>query len=296
VIPTPAGWQKVVRGDQVRLQPPPERPLGEIRYRERFGPLRTARQVVAAKLASAPGFVPRAITPPQRLVTHEGEYAAFIAIDGAVAEQPARRYMGIVFGDNFTTLLDAISLSPPHFDELEVVARDLTQRTTLILGVRRRRFVYQPPPGWQALTNVFVTNWYPPDFPGNLASIIAFPANPLKQTPQQILDALVVEERAKGVEIDEVSGPEALSSRHALPGLAWRIVARPPRQGVMSRELVVLQDSRYLYPLRLDLIEARAGGNARAEFRQVVDSVEPIPDPEGDGRAAVRESVDFWIS
>ncbi len=298
MIQTPPGWLRQVRADQVQLRPPRERRVGEFRYRERYGPLRSARQVVAAKLSMpTPGIETLAVGDPEKLVTVEGEYAALVKLEAAVRSRPALRIMGIVFADTFTTLLDGISANPDYFDEFETIARDLVRRTVLLLGVRRRLFLYQPPPGWQALPQVLVTNWYPPDFPANHARLIVFPAAPRLEAPAGILDALVAADRKRGIPIASVTGPRHVESRHGLTGLSWHVETHPPEHGRLTRLLAVFEDRRYIYPLRLDVADSTHPGPVEAgiaTFEAVCDSVEPLPDPAQAIATSRREPFEFW--
>src|SRR5262245_48974282 len=106
-----------VRGDHVHLRAPHGRPIGELRYREWYGPLRSARQITEERLAIAvPTWELGNVAAPERLTTHEGEHAALVRIDGRLAGRPALRLLGIVFGDYHVALIDAMSVHGEYFD------------------------------------------------------------------------------------------------------------------------------------------------------------------------------------
>lgn len=288
-----------MRADHVHLYPPADDPIGEFRYRERYGPLRTMRQLVSKRLAPPqhPGLQALSVGDNEPLITVEGEYACLVRISATMNRRPARRVITAVFTSAFTTLLDGISVMPDRFDEFEALARELTRHTRLLLGIRRRRFVYAPPSGWHAIANVLTTNWYPPDYPGNHARLIAFPASPRNKPPERILAMHMEAERQAGVVIDAVTGPETATSRHGLTGVRWYIDTRSPAFERMLQVLAVFEDNRYTYPLRLDLANTASAAHAEdarvGVFDRVCDSVEPIPGSRAD---AVGDAFDFWAS
>ena len=296
MIGTPEGWFRQARADWVHLRGPKGRPIGEFRYRENYGPLRPAKQIVAAKLASVqiPGLEIVGQHAPERLTTAEGEHAALVRIDATLLNRPARRVMGIVFGDRFTTLLDGMSIHPTLFDEFEEVARDLTLGTRLELGTRRRRFVYQIPAGWQSIANVFVTTWLPPDYPLNNSRIIVTPATALAQEATSIIGQLINEQRRRGSEIAHVGDPTVVSSDFGLKGQRWHIETHPWQQAPRVHEIAIYADQQYSYALRMELVESAASAGSLEVFNQLCASVEPLLDPVEKNATAQNELFSIW--
>ena len=306
MIPVPSGYTVVgedaaprdERRGSLVLYPPAGRDLGEVHYFERAGALRSVETIIQEALAGLPGLQVQKLRPPEPLCTAEGEYASFVDIDGKLADWPLKLYLGIVFADDFVSLLRVLSWNGA---ELEPVARELLHRCSLGLGVRRRRFLYEPPPGWSVHTQDLVVTFYAPGFPKELGSITVFPANPVSETPQSVYDAWLEKEWQAGFIVAEATGPWLVSSRHGVHGSHFRITGRyddgsddgdsiNPRSETppLSRELVVLQQAPYLYVLRLDSALDEKLDEHRAIFRQVVSSVQPLP-----GKAA-QDLVGHW--
>ncbi len=285
---------RLVRGDHVHLRPPRERPIGELRYREWFGPLRTARQITAERLAiPLPTFELGSVSAPDRLTTVEGEHAALIKIEGRFAQRPARRVIGIAFGDYTTALLDGMSIVPEHFAEFEATMRDLTRRTTLVLGTRRRRFVYQRPYGWHAIANVLITHYLPLDYPLNNSRITVYPALPLEFKGLHLFDVVLAEERGRGAAIIERAPAAAITTTTGLEGGRMRIVSQVPDGVPVANVLVVFEDKRYTYPLRLQVTADDAEQPSDEAFTRLWQSVEAIGAPVG-VEEEVAQNFDFW--
>jgi hypothetical protein len=292
MIPTPRGWRRELRGHEVRLES--DQTVARITYAQRYGPLRSAREVVAERLARTAALASVEIGEPERLVTDEGEFAALVGVTGRVGHTSFWRWFGVVFGDNFTSLLDAVCVDAGEVAELEATVRDLVVQTALMLGVRKRRFMYTPPPAWQPLANVFVTNWYPPGFPRTSACITVYPATPARPADaRQVLEASILEERARGSSVILAGEATPIATRSGLSGTAWQLVIRPPSQPERTRDLVALEDARYLYPLRLDAHTDQLDGGARAAFLELVASAEAIP---GRPEPESLEAFSIWLS
>lgn len=294
MIPTPPGWIRLVRGEQVHLRAPRERPIGELWYRERYGPLRTARQITAERLAvPMPTFELEGVSEPERMTTHEGEHAAFVQITGRLSKHPTRRLLGIVFGDHATSLLDGMTIAPQHFDEFEATFRDLVHHITLILGRRRRRFVYKRPAGWLALANVLITHYMPPDFPQNNARITVYPALPREQKGRHLVDIVMAEERSRGAKIVDAGTQEETASDHGLAGTHRRIISQPSSGPALAHRVVVFEDKHYTYPLRVHVPADEEAGDNEAQFDALCASVEPFQSAAPVEEVAA-DPFDFW--
>ena len=192
-------------------------------------------------------------------------------------------------------MIDAIAFGGgDRASELATTVRQLIEETTLVLGVRRRRFVYQPPDGWHPLANSLLTNWYPSDFPGTSACITVPPATPsqsfsVDDLVEASLAELEIEQRAARVSV----GPSSFSQPGGLSGTAWTLDIDGPDQSAFVRDIVVLADRLYGYPLRLDLRPGPHSRRMRAAFSHVVNSVEPLVRTARSAPAAAA-AFDIW--
>ncbi len=269
----------------LRAQP---RPVGQLHYRETYGPLRPMRAIVQDRLAKQP--MPMSsivkIHEPFRFQTFEGEHCATVRIDyeasealvqrragdpTALPKRPMVRMMGVTFADHFTTLLDGVSLSPEHFDEFGRVATYLTESTVLMLGTRRRRYFYKRPREWQALATPFTTRYIPPDYPNNLAMITMYAALPAAGISHWFLETIVSDMRDRGAAVKQVSEPETVTYA-GLEGNRWVIDSE--RDNARKHVAVVLRDKDYIYRARLDHAPANVDG--RRVFEEMLASIEPI--------------------
>lgn len=255
----------------------PERTV-QVRYRMRLAPLRPVQAIVAEALAAIPEWQTRAIAPRERLVTHEGEHAFAVACEGTWLGAAARRLVGVVYADDHANLLDAITLGagPP-----DPRARGLLVGATLHLGARRRRYFYDPPPGWHGHATGLVTHWFPARFPARPATIVAYPASPTHEAPQVVVDAIVAHQQAMGAEPRALASPQPIVARHGLEGVHWQLVCTPPRGPVIHRDLAVFVRRAYTYAVQLDCAHA-PDADAHAVFLAMAASIEPVPQGGGD--------------
>lgn len=276
MVPQLKGWSKQYTGDSITFYPPEGPNIGGIRYRERVRPLTRVSAVVEQIVERYPQFKVGGVGKIETFTTSEGEYAATVTINGRINEAPAQRDLGFVFGDDFYALLSALTVDAGRFSEFTRWVKLLVTLDAHALGVRRRRFHYDPPPGWQGLPRGFTTEWAPLDFPKNLSLIHVFPANPINEAPEMVLEQMLAEDSANGFTLEAMRGPEPIASLHGLQGMAWNIVGRFAQKPRSHRDLVVFKDQRFLYSLRLETMqEDRA--KERQVFLDVVRSSHPIP-------------------
>lgn len=277
-----------MRADSVILRARP-RPVGQLHYREVYGPLRPMRKIVEDRLAKQP--IPMTsivkIHNPVRFMTFEGEHCATVRIEceasealvkkGAVADPEALpkrlmlRMMGVTFADHFTTLLDGVSLVPEHFDEFGRVVTYLTESTTLMLGMRRRRYFYKRPIGWQALATPFTARYIPADYPHNLAMITMYAALPAEGISHWFLESILSDMRDRGGAVTRVGQPETISFA-GMGGNSWVIESEKDR--MRKHVAVVLRDKHYIYRARLDHGPTNEDGPRM--FEAMLASIEPI--------------------
>ena len=275
-------WQVRYLADGLALTPPEGRALGGIRIRERVQPVRRARDVIAWAREQMQAFGPLTITPVETFTTYEGEFAAVCTIVGARGDLPYERTIGLVWGDYFFTQIDGGTDDAAAFPRFRKAVRDLAYYHALGLGeLRRRRFVYTPPPGWRGYPRGLVTEWYAPEFPARHGFISVFPARAGRESPSSELDQLLHEMSWFGFEQESIEGPIELASDD-LTGSAWRPVGRFATGPRLFFEIAVLRDQRFTYVARLESQEADLDEHRRL-FADVVRSVEPLPAPVAPG-------------
>src|SRR5688500_7018167 len=174
------GWTSTLTDDGLRMTPPEGRACGEIRYREQLRPQRRAHDVVRG-LAAPSGCRFGAPGPLEPLLTREGEFAALVSVPGERAGEPIERTVGIVYGDDFYSVIDGVALRGEERDRFRHTVRALVAVDSYLLGERRRRFVHAPPPGWHGFAaGPMHVRWLPLDYPRNLGSITVYPALPVR--------------------------------------------------------------------------------------------------------------------
>lgn len=285
-----------VQGDNACVLTPPEGPrAGEIRYSQRVQPLRSIRALAEEIRALTPDLRDAAVTAPELLITAEGEYAALVCLSGRRAGKPLLHHIGAVFADDSVAVLDALALTPSLFERFGQVARHLLYYDKLNLGVRRRRFLFDPPAGWQALVRGLESCFYPPDFPRNPATLIVPPAAPRDGSPNEVLSQLVERYKKKGVRIELAAEPEPVTSDYGLHGKAFCLYGREPGKPPLIRDVLVLADARYLYSLVLESTESAPRAALQGVLPQVARSVRPIPVPTLFAQDRPPTSQNHWI-
>ena len=262
---------------------------GRYRFYERLRPAPDFASIVERLLLTDPSFQVTQLGETVKLVTQEGEYGAWVRIQGIRDNRPAQHCIGAIFMEDFAAALDALSIVPATFGELALRSREFLHRSSFGLGRRRRLFYYTPPPGWQALMSGLVANWYPPDFPRNRANISVPPA-----TPTTLFADDAIEERlasiGAGLEATE-SARETLPFATSLPGRCLRVSGKRAGDGqTIHRDLAAFAGEGYVYTMRLETMSPERIVGAREMFRVVLASFRPLtnPDERRVGQAFVR--------
>lgn len=270
-------WRIVDRADGLALVATDGPRAGLLRIRERTRPLRSASAIIA-ELARRAGPVRTEMGPLEALVTVEGEHAAFRVLRGDLTDGPYTRAIGILFGDDDYTLIDAASADPAYFDELVRATRDLTLHYSLGLGHRRaRRFRYTPPADWIAVPRGLDACWLAPDAPARDASILVRAALPAGVSRASVLAGVVAHERLLGAELPAPGRGTTVFARDGLAGTVWTLEGtrggRP-----WCCDVAVFEDERFLYPL----VARREPGDtaAAAAFTALVASAQAVPLPQ----------------
>lgn len=272
----PAEWRQQFGVQLVTAYPPGGG--GRFRYFDRLRPQPSFSSVLDMILATDGAFVVHEVGEPQRIVTDEGEYGAWVQVTGRREGSRAVRYIGAVFLGEFAAALDCIVLVPSRFAEFERLSRALLHGASFGMQRRPRLFYYQPPPGWQGIPSGLVANYYPSDFPRNLSSIVVPPATEVEPASEAIVAAARAELCA-GLSV-ESERQEALSCDAGPSGLYLSVVGRRTgRPERIYRELGLFIVEPYAYRLRLETSVENRLSELRADFRAVLASFRPLPSP-----------------
>jgi hypothetical protein len=288
VIPALPNWSWLFVDGEVLLAPPEGPRAGMIRYRERCRPLLRAARLAA--LDVDPDFTPARTSAPERRVTDEGEYAALIVQDGHADGAPAQRLLGYVFGDDYYARLAATVRAVEQAPRFRDVVEALLAADAHALGVRRRRFIYRGPEGWQGRNlDTFHAAWFSPEA-SDSSRMTIFPAQPLAAGAGLAGLEVLAHEPTRDFAPDMQMGPFR-ARRGALSKTRYEVTGSSgghPR----ARDVLLLQDQRYVYPLVVDSPPSFAARN-RALLEEVAATVEPLPTPGGGG--ALGQAVDHWM-
>src|SRR5262249_59174573 len=130
MIRVPPGWRRAAGAGAVLLVGN----QGKIRSRERVGPLRRVAELLDQTLAGAPDWRTLHVGARQRITTQEGEHAFWVPATGELLGAPASRFIGIVYGDDFANVLDAVGAGKA--EAIAELSRGLVRDASLGLGVR----------------------------------------------------------------------------------------------------------------------------------------------------------------
>ncbi len=258
MIPRLPDWTADLVPGGFALVHPQGADVARLFYRERMAPVRRVADLARTILAGWPELAFGDIGPIERLVTDDGEHAALVTVTGRDHDVPVLCVLGFVVTDDFYSVLTATSRTQERFDEVVALVHDLVQRDDHGLGIRRRRFEYVPPPGFQPRRHSLVTEWLSPGFPADNTSIIVHPATPHRGEPlDESVDALGSGGSRTEHDTGELSG-----------------VGRLVQHDGVIRWIVVLRDQLYNYPLEL---VTRGHETAQSTFTAVVASIRRLP-------------------
>lgn len=296
MIQFPSEWVQHFGVNLVTAYPPQ---LGaRFRYFERVRPQPSFSTIVDRAIARDPEFRPHQLGEMTRLVTVEGEYGAWVAIEGW-REGRAVKHIGAVFMDEFATVLDSIAIIPEHFYAVERRSFELTRSQRFEITNRPRPFFYVPPASWQAVASGATASWYPLDFPKNLSVITVPPASVVEGSAEAAVDATFAEAGA-GLSVDH-SAREELTSANGNKGSFLRLSGR--REGRVEpiyREVAMYVVGRYAYRMRLETTNTSKLLELREVFRGVSESFRPVPGADesrtGHAFSAHSDLFDHWAS
>ncbi|HKA91098.1 MAG TPA: hypothetical protein VKE22_25725 [Haliangiales bacterium] len=262
MIPHPRGWTVTFVEDAEILIPPEGLEAGAIRYLEGLAPVRSVAELVDAQLAED-GLDVEHVGPTRELVTGEGEYAALVTVTGTADGRPVRRDLGYVLCDDHYARVGAVARRPELFARFGDTVEHLVRHCTQMLGVRRRRFRYDAPPGWVEARVGLRSEWLAPGFPEVPGAITVWPALPLSLGGAAFAQGL-----GRGAR-----GPFPARTRHGLSGDRFERTIALDGGGHVQRDLMVLKDDTYVYTMRAE----HADPVHKQVFDELVDSAQPIP-------------------
>jgi hypothetical protein len=276
MIEAPAGWRQSFGAHVTTLHPPTGG--GRIRYHERLPP-RGLAATVRALLSDDPSARTEIIGKSLPIVTEEGELGVIVPTRGLLAGLPVVRILGIVITDEVFAALDTLIQLRTQLALLERVSRELLLSVSLGLGVRRRRYRYQPPAGWQAIPNGLVATWIPPGYPNDPTHITVYPANPRTETPAALFQALLRRDTAAGLAVAGEIDSEPLVSAAGLEGQRFRFTGSSPRHPWVAHEVAIGAAGAYRYVMRLETASPGDADAHRRRFDELLRSAEPAPAP-----------------
>lgn len=273
MIPPLAAWTWEPDGTTVHLHPrAPALAGAALVYTEKLRPAYTVGEVADAVIA-ARGLHGVVRGEVARVVTVEGEHAEVLAITGVANGAPLHVTIASVLADDYASLL--VGTAPLA----AAAAIDALVRRTIVddrhyLGVRRRRFAYQPPAGWSGDAVGLYERWSPPDDPSAL--LVVAPALPRGacDAEELLLDALA----CVGLEVAGACATGALVARCGLAIEHRAVAARAADGATCEVYAVVASDERYVYPLVL-YTGATGAAAALAALAATCDAIEPLPGP-----------------
>jgi hypothetical protein len=276
MIPHLPGWTKLWEPDALTLFAPSGAAHGVIRYRERLQPLQSLEQLVSDFVAREPGFVVDAIEPTVRFTTREGERGEALTMRGRLAETWAQRDLAIVTGELCYSRLTGVLLDKRHSHTFTQLIRGLATGISLGMALRRRRFEYDAPPGWLRRDCGLTTHWTPARISENSLLLTVCPAEPTTVQPEQLIAGMLDELRSDGWCIEATDSLAVDGVNAELYAQGWQIVARTPEMERHFRELVVLRDNHFIYPLTLESTDAELLHLQRPVMLDVARSIQPI--------------------
>jgi hypothetical protein len=191
-------------------------------------------------------------------------------------------------------LLIALVRDATTLPEIAQLVRRLVYTDRLNLGVRKRRFLYQPPADWQPLPNGLLCSWYPLDYPRQPATLVVHPAMPRDSSEEAVVVTFIKAYQSRGFRIEAVSDGEPVITDAGLHGKAFCLVGSFPERPVFTCDLLVLADARYLYALILESGATARRRELQAILPAVARSVHPIPLPTGVRPSDPPNSLNYW--
>ena len=293
MIPRLRGWSFQVLPDGFAMSHPDGANVGTIHYRERARPVRRVLELARDVLAGWPEFAIEHLGDIERMTTADGEYAAVVTALGGERGHPVRRDLGFVLTDDFFSSATATSRVPERAGELAALLRELVRHDVHALGIRRRRYEYEPPPGYQPVRQALTVEWIPPDYPHNATTIIVYPANPRVGYAAADPTRVARELEQLGYAVHGEASAVPVTSAGGLAGIVQHIEFDGRGEAPGRRSTALLTDERYVYPVELTCRSPQRWADVGAAFLRLVQSIQPLPGPTAP--APLHEAFLHWM-
>lgn len=212
----------------------------------------------------------------EKFPTIEGEYAGLVVL----AEPGGIRVVAMVLGDDSYVLIEGHTPDPLRSGWVRDLVHTVARFYPLGLGKpRRRRFIYRPPSGWQALQRSGAVLWINSEFPSVSGRITVFDARPLKWFAPGAIDRFLFLDENPFAHADPPLAPVSLDLRPGFGGTSRSATGKAGDGTPIAMAKTLLQDDRYLYAIQLDA-KASEWGEFVPIYEDVVRSVEPLPADE----------------
>jgi hypothetical protein len=273
---------------------PGSEPVAELRYSEGSRPVLPAAAVAAEVLSHQPEFIPGEQSRPELYITAEGEYAALLRVRGTVGSRPTVHLIGAVYGDESMNVLDAQVGDPAALPAVAHTVRALLYAERLGLGLRKRRFLYDPPAGWLARRSGLISRYSPPAGPQRSATLVVHPAMPRDSSEETVLSTLLLTYQQRGFAVAALSAAEPVTSDFGLHGKAFCLAGSFPGRPELTCDLLVFADARYLYALIAESSSQADRAALQRLLPAVARSVRPIPAPAVLAPASQPSTLNYW--
>jgi len=275
------GWFSERRPDRLLLSIARPDFAAKLRYFERRRPLERLGDLIQRH--TAPVAMER-VAPPEPFVTHEGEYGVVVHLFGPRDGARFACALGFVFGDDFYSCIEGIT-APDHAQQLHAAVREAIATEELGLGIRRRRYVFRPPP-WQALTlGDSIAHYFPDVHPLIDTRLSVFPAMPVANGTQPIVDLqqmlgehilVTTPGPPSGFEVIVQEPPQRFTAGSGLSGTWWQLKGTWLGREAVARDIILLRDDVYAYAVELSTRDENRSAVV-AELLRVANSIQPLP-------------------
>jgi len=272
------------------LLAPSDARSGFIRYERRVRPLRSMSSLVAPRIANLRETERSPITA---LFTTEGEHAARLTILGNARSGDVwmRREFGIVFGDDFASIIDATCIDRADPDLFDAAVDKLVRGVSFGAALRRRRYRYAAPDRTPRVRDL-ETDWirndtltvFPAERAGNEHALAIARRDGLAITNIERIDPASISPTPASIErMDDITLVTASSDTR------WRVVATRARHGwLYAMELTGHRTSDSIEhraiaeapsrPSAMDEVPSRSSASVRS-LVACIASIEPLPAP-----------------
>jgi hypothetical protein len=224
----------------------------------------------------------------EKFTTVEGEYAGLVIS----AEPGGVRVIAMVVGDDSYVTIEGHSPDPLRSAWFRDLVHTLARFYPLGLGhPRRRRFLYRPPAGWEAVRRTGAVLWLNSEYPKVAGRITVFDARPLKWFAPGAVDRFLYIDENPFAHVDPPRAPVAVMVRAGFGGTATGISGRAADGTPLAMAKTLLQDQQYFYAVQLDG-RVSEWDSLIPVYEELVRTIEPLPSGEVERPA---QQLIHWI-